>query len=642
MLKLLLEASRPVKRLISVIYDCFAISLSLYLAWALRLGTPQIDVSWADFTCLVITLCVSILVFIRLGLYRAILRFMAHQAVLSVIIGVFVSSITLATSSYFIAEAYVPRSVPIIYVFTALFFVGIPRAVIRNVVQMMSPKGEIKVAVYGAGVTGSQLLSSLQHSPDFHPIAFIDDDRKLQGSSIRALTVHPPRDITYLIEHKGLSKVFLALGNVSRSDKQRIVRHLENSPIQVQTIPPFSDIISGKARIEELRDVQIEDLLGRDPVEPNVELMQADITGKNVMVTGAGGSIGSELCRQIVQHAPKTLVLFELNEHNLYRIHEELSNTISQRKLNIELAPMLGSARYQQRVEDIMRSFKVDTVYHAAAYKHVPLVELNMIEGVRNNVFGTLHCAQAAIKARVKTFVLISTDKAVRPTNIMGASKRLAELAITAVNSTQNTTKFCAVRFGNVLGSSGSVVPKLRKQIQTGGPITITHPEVTRYFMTITEAAQLVIQAGALAKGGETYVLDMGEPVKIADMAREMVLLSGLTLKNEANPNGDIEMEFIGLRPGEKLYEELLVEDNVVGTKHPRIMEAVETIEPVEVYHRLLEQLHDACTHYNYKEVHRIIVDAPVAYDKRKEIEDIIYNKRQTKEKPELTIILQS
>ncbi len=642
MLKLLLEASRPTKRFISVIYDCFAISLSLYLAWALRLGTISINPTMDDFICLGITLLASITTFIRLGLYRAILRYMAHQAVLSVLIGVFVSSLTLAASSYFLSGANIPKPVPIMFIFTALFFVGIPRAVIRNVVQMLYPKGNIKVAIYGAGTSGNQLVASLQQASDYHPIAFIDDDRKLLGSSIRGLTVYNPKDINRLVEAQGLSKVFLALGNASRSDKQRIVRYLETLPVQVQTIPPFSDIISGRARLEELRDIQIEDLLGRDPVEPNQTLMQTNITGKQVMVTGAGGSIGSELSRQIIQYAPKTLVLFELNEHNLYKIDEELRNSIAKKNLDIELIPLLGSVANQRRLEDVMRSFNISTVYHAAAYKHVPLVEQNMVEGIRNNVFGTYYCAQAAINARVKTFVLISTDKAVRPTNIMGASKRLAELVLHSAGQTQRNTKFCAVRFGNVLGSSGSVVPKLRKQIKAGGPLTITHPEVTRYFMTISEASQLVIQAGALAKGGETYVLDMGEPVRIADMAKEMVLLSGLSLKNESNPKGDIEIEYIGLRPGEKLYEELLIEDNVIGTQHPRIMEAAESTEPAEVCNTILEQLQTACTQYNYKELHKIIINAPVAYDKRKDIEDIIYNKRQIKEKPELTIILQS
>ncbi len=640
MLKHLLNTSRPTKRLISVSYDCGAICLSLYCAWALRLDSLLVQPNLADYICLSITLAASIGIFIRLGLYRAILRFMAHQAVLSVLIGVLASSITLAAASFFFHTS-IPRSVPIIYVFTALFFVGMPRAIIRNLVQLIHKKDSIKVVIYGAGRGGNQLVSALQHGEDYLPIAFVDDDKKLHGASIRGLHVLPPEQIQILIKDHEIGKVFLALGNIARSERLRIVRYLERFDIQVQTVPPLADILSGQARIEELRNLRIEDLLGRDSVAPNQELMNCNIENKVVMVTGAGGSIGSELCRQILKRVPTTLILFELNEFNLYKIEAELQAALPQDN-SITLIPLLGSVQKINRLEAVMRSFNVDTVYHAAAYKHVPLVEKNMIEGIRNNVFGTLNCGQAALNSGVDTFVLISTDKAVRPTNIMGASKRLAELVLQSLKqpASHKPTKFCAVRFGNVLGSSGSVVPKFHQQIQTGGPVTVTHPNITRYFMTLPEAAQLVIQAGALTQGQDTFVLDMGEPVKIAKLAEEMIQLSGLSIKNPQNPTGDIEIEFCGLRPGEKLYEELLISDNAVGTKHPRITQALEDLNfSNNDITNLLEEIDQACHNFNYQRLHQLIQNSACAYSTQDKIHDSIYNQKQLNEQPELTVI---
>ncbi len=636
MLSYFFEAPRPTKRLISIVYDCLAITLSLYLAVALRLGQTTFEITVAEISCLVITLIVSIGCFIRLGLYRAVLRFMAHQAVMSVMIGVFMSSITLAASSYFL-HANTPRSVPVIYIFTALFFLGMPRAMIRHVVNLLHPQGDTKVIIYGADTTGHQLAGSLQNDSEYQPVAFVDDNKKLHGSSIRNIPVVNPSEIERIISEHGVSQVFLALGRIPRADRLRIVRFLESYPVQVQTIPPFSDIITGRARIEELRQVQIEDLLGRDPVAADYTLMATNITGKHVMVTGAGGSIGSELCREIIKLFPKTLVLFELNEFNLYKIENELNKILESQGSNIEIVPLLGSVEHQNRLEAVMKNFSIDTVYHAAAYKHVPLVEQNLVEGVRNNLFGTLRCANAAKSAKVSTFVLVSTDKAVRPTNIMGASKRLAELALQAMNEQQTETTFCMVRFGNVLGSSGSVVPKFREQIQNGGPVTVTHPEITRYFMTVKEAAQLVIQAGAMAEGGEVFVLEMGEPVKIYDMAKEMIRLSGLSITSSSNPEGDIAIEFTGLRPGEKLYEELLVGENCEGTSHPRIMKANENYLSLQEFEKLAKSIDGHCHQFNQEKLWEEVMQSPAAYKPTGKLKDLMFIKQE--QKPQLKVI---
>ena len=635
MLSSFLEAPRPVKRLISVIYDCCAISLSLYLAWALRLGSWEINAKPIAIAALLITLVISITAFIRLGLYRAILRYMAQEAVVTVVFGTLISSLSLAACNFFLSAA-MPRSVPLIYIFTALFFVALPRMLFRYLVHMLLPKKGTKVIIYGASKSGYQLAASAQHSNEYLPIAFIDDDRKLHGSSVRGLPVLKPDSLKQLIDEHRVEKVLLALGNTPPAARRKIIRDLEAYSVKVQTIPAFADLMSGKVQLDELRDIQIEDLLGREPVEANHELMQNNIRNKVVMVTGAGGSIGSELCRQIIQCTPKRLVLFELNEYNLYQVDAELRAIIENNDRNIELLPVLGSVQHRNRLEKVMQGYSVDTVYHTAAYKHVPLVEHNAVEGIRNNLFGTQSCAEAAVAAGVKTFVLISTDKAVRPTNIMGASKRLAELMLQSLAAKQNNMTICMVRFGNVLGSSGSVVPKFQKQIEHGGPVTITHPEITRYFMTISEAAQLVIQAGAMAKGGDVFVLEMGEPVKIVDLAREMISLSGLTTKDDNNPEADIEIIFTGLRPGEKLYEELLVGDNCFGTEHPRIMRAEEISMTPEDANQLLDKLDRHCHNFDTQELHNEILASPANYSPQNDINDSIFRKEKTK--PQLVI----
>jgi len=631
-----LEAKRSTKRIISITYDCLAITLSIILATYFRLGSFSIEFNAENLGCLIITLGVSIFTFIRLGLYRAVLRYMAHQAILTVLIGVFASSIALAASSYFL-HAGIPRTVPIIYIFTALIFVGVPRTLIRSIVQMLHPKGAISTLIYGAGHRGNQLALSMQNSEEYRPIGFIDGDKRLKGSSIRNLTVYHIDQLPSVIATHNIGLVLLAFDKESKSEQRKIVRQLELLHIPVRTLPPLADILDGKANAGDIRDIQIEDILGREPVSPSHELLSTNINGKVVMVTGAGGSIGSELCRQIIKQSPKTLILFELNEHNLYKLHQELEELTKQDGNRLNIAPLLGSTLDNKRLLSIMAHYKVSTVYHAAAYKHVPLVEQNMIEGLKNNIFGTQCCAQAAMQANVETFVLISTDKAVRPTNIMGASKRIAELTLQALAKEDHNTCFGMVRFGNVLGSSGSVVPRFRQQIESGGPVTVTHPEITRYFMTTPEAAQLVIQAGAMSQGGDVFVLEMGEPVKIADMAREMILLSGLTLRDEATPDGDIAIEYTGLRPGEKLYEELLIGGNCTGTHHPRIMRAEEEFNSWEDTQQLLKKIIELCESQQHEALRDLIISSPAGYNPTNEVSDLTYKKRDAK--PQLELI---
>ncbi len=623
-----LSAPRAVKRLISVIYDALAIALSFYLAYALRLGRVSIEVDRALIMCLGFTLLVSIVTFIRMGLYRAILRYMTQNALVTIFAGILISSLAMTLSAFFL-HAFLPRSVPIIFIFTTLILIGLPRLLFRNVVKMVTPRGDIKVIIYGAGETGNNLATQLQLGSEFNPIAFVDDNKRLQGSVLSGLKVHSPHSLSSLIEQHGASRILLALGNINRQERVRIIRYLEPLLVQVQTIPPVADIVRGVARINELRNIQIEDLLGRDPVEPDAHLMGKNTSGKVVMVTGAGGSIGSELCRQLIKLQPQKIILFEQNEFNLYQIEKELNAIQVGMENQVELVSLLGSVQNFPLLDMVMRQFDVHCVYHAAAYKHVPMVEQNIIEGVKNNLFGTKNAAEAALKNNVKNFVLISTDKAVRPTNIMGASKRLAELVLQDLASRPSKTIFSMVRFGNVLDSSGSVVPRFREQINKGGPITVTHKDIVRYFMTISEAAQLVIQSASIAQGGDVFVLDMGEPVKILDLAREMALLSGYSIKDENNPNGDIEVKFTGLRAGEKLYEELLCGENCEGTVHPRILRAQEKKVSASDLESLLVKAESFCDSYRYLELFSLIVSSEVDFDPLYEMSDIMFFARK-------------
>ena len=608
----LFEASRPAKRLISLSYDAFAITLGVYLSICLRLGTFDIVITSKELAALLITIVSSLFIFIRMGMYRAILRYMTQPAIVTIAICVFLSGATLAISG-FMTYSKIPRSVPFIYIALMILLIGGPRLLVRHIILMLGalPTREaIPVIVYGAGRTGHQLLQALQDT-GYRVAAFVDDNKFLHGTLLSNIKIYSPKSIPKLISSTGASKLLLALGRTSHSARLDIIKKLEKYHINVQTIPEFSDILSGKARIENIRDVDIDDLLGRDSVQPMQHLMEASVLGKVVLVTGAGGSIGGELCRQIIELKPRKLILIDHNEFSLYSIERELAGkNIDQ----VDLLALLGSVQNSRLLDSVMSDHKVQTVYHAAAYKHVPLVESNCVEGMKNNVFGTQFCAEAATKAGVELFVLISTDKAVRPTNLMGASKRLAELILQSLAQKQSATRFVMVRFGNVLGSSGSVVPLFRKQIKEGGPVTVTHPDIIRYFMTIREAAQLVIQAGAMGHGGDVFVLDMGEPVKIVDLAKRMINLSGLTVRDEHDRDGDIAISYTGLRPGEKLFEELLIGDNVAPTEHVRIFRAMEQFISWQEMELFLKRLADACASNNSEQIKSLLFEVPTGY----------------------------
>ncbi|UTA49550.1 polysaccharide biosynthesis protein [Simiduia sp. 21SJ11W-1] len=525
----------------------------------------EYDYTRFDLIALTVSATASVFVFVRLGLYRAVLRYMTHQAYITIGLGVALSATVLAATSFMFA-GMMPRSVPIIYASIAFITLGAPRIIFRSVIQWLNPGSKESVIIYGAGNTGGHLAAALQMGEEFNPIAFVDDDKAVQKTNIRGLQVHPPKDIPKLIERYQPTMVLLALGNPDKNRIATILKLLAPHNLRIATVPRIGEIIAGASAITELRDIKISDVLGRDPVDPIPGLLSRSVSGKVVMVTGAGGSIGSELSRQILALNPIRLVLFDNSEFNLYRLDSEIAKHPNYPKVEV----VLGDIRNEKSIGDVIQRYQPDTLYHAAAYKHVPMVEGNVWEGIRNNAYGTLLTARAAMNNGVRNFVLISTDKAVRPTNVMGATKRFAELIIQDLQRSPKNkiTIFSAVRFGNVLDSSGSVIPKFREQIANGGPVTITHPDITRYFMTQQEAAQLVIQAGAMAKGGEIFVLDMGEPVKIVDLAREMIALYGHRSTARLNT---IEIKFTGLRPGEKLYEELLLNKQCSGTEHPRI-----------------------------------------------------------------------
>lgn len=625
----LFEAPRNVKRLLTITYDLASIFTAFYVAMCLRLGTMLPNIGEKELLMLAMTSGISLILFIRFGMYRAILRYLSAQAIITVAICVCVSGLILAVSSFF-TYSVIPRSVPMIYTLLLLILIGMPRMLVHSVVMMLNQidaEGKVPVIIYGAGHTGHQLLGALGASV-FSVKAFIDDNARLHNTTIGGVKVYSPEKLQLLIQQYTPKKFLLALGNANSASKAKVLKTLEPFAIEVQTIPAVADILSGKTRIENIKDVEIEDLLGRDPVQSNPTLLDACIRNKVVMITGAGGSIGSELCRQIIKHAPKTLVLFEQSEFGLYAIEKELQAELSKTKQQIELVALLGSAQNDQRLVMTMQAYDVQTVYHAAAYKHVPLVEHNIVEGVTNNVIGTWHCAEAAIKAGVQSFVLISTDKAVRPTNIMGATKRVAELVLQGLAQRQTNTRFTMVRFGNVLGSSGSVVPLFRQQIKCGGPVTVTHPDIIRYFMTIPEAAELVIQAGSMGRGGDVFVLDMGDPVKIVDLARRMIHLSGLEIKDIDHPHGDIEIQYTGLRPGEKLFEELLIGDNVSGTEHERILRAEEQCLSWIETEALIIELIRACDSYKCDLLKEILLCAPADYSSTEKLSDCVWNKR--------------
>jgi FlaA1/EpsC-like NDP-sugar epimerase len=623
----ILKLPRPTKRLIMIGADASVLPLAFWAALILKHDrlvalSPYRDV-------LVCTVVCGIALFSLLGLYRAIVRFMGAKAIGRVVLAVTLSVLALGLCQQFGLDRSVPPSTLVIYWALSLVYVGASRMSVRYAWYYATKASAAKrVAIYGAGEAGARLCAALIGGAEFEPVVFVDDRGALQGSQINGIGVHPPEDLAQLVVTRSIERVFLAMPSVSHRRRREVLQALEPLSVHVQSLPDLADIISGKARIDELCEVDVEDLLGRDPVPPNPTLFESCIRGKSVMVTGAGGSIGSELCRQILRVAPQRLVLYEMCELALYNVERELEEIASREQLGVEIVALLGDALQRERACEVLRTYAVQTVYHAAAYKHVPIVEHNVIKGIRNNVICTWNMAEAALETGVETFVLISTDKAVNPTNVMGATKRLAELVLQGLQERAESTRFCMVRFGNVLGSSGSVVPLFREQIRSGGPVTVTHPQVIRYFMTIPEAAQLVIQAGSMAQGGDVFVLDMGRPIRIDDLARRMINLMGLTVRDGAHPDGDIEIVYTGLRSAEKLFEELLIGNNVTATDHPMIMCAIEHSIPWLRMQRLLEQITVALERLECDRALALLSEAVREYEAPAVVRDYVWTRK--------------
>jgi FlaA1/EpsC-like NDP-sugar epimerase len=629
MIKRFFSLPRIYKRIISVASDVFFLFLAFWGAFALRLEQQAWLPNLEQLLVCFVTVVFTIIVFIKLGLYRAVIRYLSDKAFLTIVYGIAASALSMIVFGY-LMQAFIPRSVPIIYGALAFIFVSGTRLGVRRFVNLPRHRAKEAVAIVGAGETGMQLASALGQGTEYRPVVFVTFDQANHKSTINGLPVISINHIDRYLPRYRVHRILLALDEDTRVDRKALLKQLEPLSIPVQTVPSMSELVAGQARINDIRDLELEDLLGRDPVRPDSAVVAKSLYQKSVMVTGAGGSIGSELCRQIIRHRPDKLVLFEQSEFTLYAIERELSSINLIEGLGVELHLLLGNVNNRRRCETAMRALGVETVYHAAAYKHVPLVEHNIIEGVQNNVFGTWHTAEAAIAAGVERFVLISTDKAVRPTNVMGASKRLAELVLQALAQRQQKTVFSMVRFGNVLGSSGSVVPLFRDQIRDGGPVTVTHPDIIRYFMTIPEASQLVLQAGSMGAGGEVFVLDMGEPVKIADLARKMIHLMGMEEKTKENPDGDIEVAFTGLRPGEKLYEELLIGDDPQGTSHPRIMMAREASMGWDRVEDLLNQVQRASQAFDCRSIIEVLKNAGTGYAPNGDLEELVWRNGQS------------
>lgn len=655
---MLLGLPRRHKRIIQVSTDVCLVWFALWMAFVVRLGIDDLINPLEIHTWLFVSApVVAIPLFIRIGMYRAVMRYFGNDALVAIIKAVSLSALILGVVVYLYSnhQHVVPRSVMFNYWWLSLVMIGGLRLAMRqyflgdwfsaaqHVPFASRDDGLPKVAIYGAGAAGNQLLAALRMGRSMRPVAFIDDDDSISNRVISGLQVYKPKHIQQMIDATGAHEILLAIPSSARTRRREILGFLEGFPLHVRSVPNFSDLAAGRVQVDDLQEVDIADLLGRDAVPAQPDLLEHCIKNQCVLVTGAGGSIGSELCRQIVLLKPTTLLLLDHSEFNLYTILSELERRIARESLKVIVLPILGSVRNHAKLLDVMKTWRVDTVYHAAAYKHVPMVEHNIAEGVFNNVIGTLNAAQAALQAGVANFVLISTDKAVRPTNIMGSTKRLAELILQALSRETapvmfgdranvhqvNKTRFIMVRFGNVLGSSGSVIPLFHQQIKAGGPLTVTHPKITRYFMTIPEAAQLVIQAGSMGQGGDVFVLDMGEPVRIIELAEKMIHLSGLSIRSEKNLQGDISIEFTGLRPGEKLYEELLIGDNVAVTNHPMIMSAQEDYLSWDAFKVNLTCLLNALEEDDYNRVRQILGDTVSGYAPEGEIVDWIHQQRR-------------
>ena len=621
-----LSLPRLQKQLIAACVDLFCLPLIFLLSLVLHQDGGDAVGLHAYRWIAVAAALVSVPVFVRLGLYRAVIRYIDQKIILAIVKGATVAALVLAAMSFVLVGDYFSPSPFAIYWLVSILYVLASRFTARGYF-LAAGKGhaQIRVAIYGAGEAGSLLANAVMPGGEYDPVFFIDDNPRCVNTTIRGLPVYPASELPRLSKEHNISMVLLAMPSITRQEQRRILDRLALLSLRIKVTPTIGSMVKGKSRVEDVRQIEIEDLLRRDVVAPNNKLLSVCITGKSVLVTGAGGSIGSELCRQILALSPKRLVLLDNSEFALYTIEQELCEMRTVDDLNVELAALVGSVLDTDKCTRIMTAFQIETVYHAAAYKHVPLVEHNPIQGITNNAFGTLSLARAAVEANVECFVLISTDKAVRPTNVMGATKRLAELVLQAFSRRGTSTRFCMVRFGNVLGSSGSVVPLFRRQIAAGGPITLTHPDITRYFMTIPEAAQLVIQAGAMGKGGDVFVLDMGQPVRIADLAIRMVHLSGQEVRSAATPDGTIELSYVGLRPGEKLYEELLIGTNVTGTDHPLILRAQENEIDWPFLEIMLKQLDDACQRHDHEAIRHHLLKLVSEYQPSSDIADAVW-----------------
>ena len=626
-IKIILNLPRFVKQIVAVIFDLTLCILSTWFAFYLRLD-QFVLIRGLVLTTVVVSVILALPIFWLLGLYRTIFRYSGLSVVLSLSTALLVYGFLYFSVFGVFGITGIPRSIGILQPMLLFFAVVISRLIVKYIFggnHFLKGKSEFlkKTLVYGAGSAGRQLLSALANSNEYKVVGFLDDDDRLYGQVLQGQKIYPPLKIADLIKSKEVQLVLLALPSISRSRRNEILKNLVNYPLKVQTLPTVTEIIQKKVNISDVKDLDIDDILSRDQVLPNPELLSKNITSKVVLVTGAGGSIGSELTRQIARLNPKKILLLEQNEFALYKIYEELILVDT----NLKIIPLLVNVQDQNKLNEIFKTFGVDTVYHAAAYKHVPLVEENISESIKNNVFATLAVVKAALSHSVENFVLISSDKAVRPTNIMGASKRLAELCVQALyqNAKNNKTKMSIVRFGNVIESSGSVIPKFKKQIKDGGPITLTHPDVTRYFMSLTEASQLVIQAGAMSEDCEVFVLDMGESVKIKDLIYRIVKLSGLTVKDENNKEGDIEIKIIGLRPGEKLYEELLIGDNPQKSQHSKIQKAQDPFIPFNQLEIDLNTLKILVDHNKVLEVKELLAKIVKNYQSNSVIVDHVY-----------------
>ncbi|MCM2312008.1 MAG: polysaccharide biosynthesis protein [Steroidobacteraceae bacterium] len=620
--------TRPAKRLIMLTADGIMIPLALATAIWLKQGGVMTGLGTSPWLYIA-AVGVSIPIFGRLGLYRAVVRFLGARASKAIFTGVTASVLCVWLVNDLLLTQPLPGTAIAIYWALALLYVGGSRLLARQLL-VQRPREAERVAIFGAGEAGARLASSLHSGRDFLPVAFVDDNDSLWGGVIHGVEVYAPKQLPDLIKIYDIRRVLLAVPSANHRRRREILATLEPLGLHVQTVPDIGDIVVGHARVEDIRDVDASDLLGREPVAPDARLFDACIRNKVVMVTGAGGSIGAELVRQIARLGPRRILLLEMSELALYNIDRELRHIVSAERLEFEVTALLGNAHHKYRMREIIQAYGVQTLYHAAAYKHVPIVEENIIEGIHNNVISTWYTAEAAHECGVETFVLISTDKAVNPTNVMGATKRLAEIVLQGLQKRGSRTRFCMVRFGNVLESSGSVVPLFREQIHRGGPVTVTHPDVIRYFMTIPEASQLVLQAGAMASGGDLFVLDMGKPVRIVELARRMISLSGLTVRDDASPDGDIEIRFTGLRPAEKLFEELLIGNNVAGTEHPMIMRAFEHSPEWPEVQELLQQLIVAMGQFDVREARDVLMRGVREYRPSGDISDLVWRWSET------------